>query len=122
LLSPFKLFRVPHPSRAFCGRVGILTSRQSWKIKIPALSRKKRETRTGHPQSDPSCRTGETTVPPQPARATAPAPHIYFLSTSTYSASITPSSCFFPASPLPFCVGLAPAPGPAPALGGGVCA
>src|SRR2546425_3296188 len=44
-----------------------------------------------------------------------------FLSTSTYSASITPSSCFFPASPLP------PGSGPpalAPVLppGGGVCA
>src|SRR5215510_16145494 len=38
-----------------------------YKVKIPALSRKIGETRTGHP-----------------------IPYLYFLSTSTYSASITP--------------------------------
>src|SRR6185437_9300455 len=47
---------------------------------------------------------------------------VYFLSTSTYSASITPSS-FLLASPLlPGSVPLALPLGPAPPPGGGVCA
>ena len=46
--------RVPHPSRVLCGRVRVLTLSlvfgDAEEIKVPALSRTNRETRTGHPQ------------------------------------------------------------------------
>src|SRR6185312_6267228 len=102
LVFPFcsQIYRVPHPSHVLGGGVGILTSIQVHQSQNPRPVSQNPRDKDGAPGSY----------------------LVYFLSTSTYSASITPSS-FLLASPLlPGSVPLALPLGPAPPPGGGVCA